>query len=262
MISNAEAFGMMDGAYFVSRTELLEWLNTVLSLSYSKVEQCCSGLAHLQLLDAMFPGKVALQKANFEAKLEHEYIINFKVLQGAFTANGIKKVIEIERLVKGKYQDNLEFLQWMKRFCDARMPKGPVNYDAVAVREAAIQQQKRIKSQRSIRSKHSAGLRKHPTTDKEAPTPVTVSEKEKDRRPNDDHKEQPQPDRSNPNTDQNKLEEVVSTLEAERDFYYDKLREIELLCLDESVQTIPKPALLSILYAASGSFGVPDPPDT
>ena len=50
--------------------------------------------------------------------------------------------------------------------------------------------------------------------------------------------------------------------QAERDFYYDKLREIEVLCLDESVQAITKPALLSILYATSGSFEVPDPPES
>ena len=214
-MSNAEAFGMMDGAYFVSRTELLEWLNTVLSLSYSKVEQCCSGLAHLQLLDAMFPGKVSLQKANFEAKLEHEYIINFKVLQGAFTSNGIKKVIEIERLVKGKYQDNLEFLQWMKRFCDARMPKGPVNYDAVAVREAAIQQQKRMRGQRAIRSKHSAGLRTKPSNptsttfaEKEIPTPTVLTDKEKDKVRCDELK-----DKSDSNSELSKLQQIASTLE-------------------------------------------------
>ncbi len=31
--------GIMDGAFFVSRSELLDWLNNLLSLNYTKVEQ-------------------------------------------------------------------------------------------------------------------------------------------------------------------------------------------------------------------------------
>ena len=152
-MANAENFGMMDGAYFVSRTELLDWLNSTLALNYSKVEQCCSGLAHLQLMDAMHPNKVQLHKANFDAKLEHEYINNFKVLQNAFSSVGIKKVVEIEKLVKGKYQDNLEFLQWMKRFADAKMPNGPANYDPIGARETASATQRRLKQTRKSVSK-------------------------------------------------------------------------------------------------------------
>ena len=37
------AFGMMDPAYFVGRIELLKWLNSFLSLQYSKIEEVCSG---------------------------------------------------------------------------------------------------------------------------------------------------------------------------------------------------------------------------
>ena len=36
--------GMMNEAYFVGRGELLHWINNLLQLNYSKVEQCCSGL--------------------------------------------------------------------------------------------------------------------------------------------------------------------------------------------------------------------------
>jgi len=34
---------MMDPAYFVGRIELLKWLNSFLSLQYSKIEEVCSG---------------------------------------------------------------------------------------------------------------------------------------------------------------------------------------------------------------------------
>jgi len=36
---------MMNEAYFVGRGELLTWINNLLGLTYSKVEQCCSGMA-------------------------------------------------------------------------------------------------------------------------------------------------------------------------------------------------------------------------
>eukprot|EP01063_Lacrimia_lanifica_P036368 TRINITY_DN7191_c0_g1_i1.p1 TRINITY_DN7191_c0_g1~~TRINITY_DN7191_c0_g1_i1.p1 ORF type:complete len:290 (+),score=128.07 TRINITY_DN7191_c0_g1_i1:106-870(+) len=249
-MANAESFGMMDGAYFVSRTELLEWLNSTLGLNYSKVEQCCSGLAHLQLLDAMYPGKVQLHKANFEAKLEHEYISNFKVLQAAFGGVGIKKVVEIERLVKGKYQDNLEFLQWMKRFADAKMPKGPVNYDPVEARETVIashrrQKQSRIKPKQPPPAKQpaaggGAGQAAMPTS------PSVTAAASPSREP------------SEKVADRDKLKLICDTLEAERDFYYAKLRQIEMLCADDDDSaTVTKAAIRTILYAVSDNFEPP-----
>ena len=41
-------------------------------------------------------------------------------------------MIPVERLIKCKFQDNLEFLQWLKKFWDTYYPGGP--YDALARR--------------------------------------------------------------------------------------------------------------------------------
>jgi len=43
------------------------------------------------------------------------------------------QVIPVERLVKGKFQDNFEFVQWFKKFFDANY-QGQ-EYDAVAARD-------------------------------------------------------------------------------------------------------------------------------
>ena len=43
-------YRMMDAAYFVGRNELLSWLNDLLSLGYTKVEQTCSGMSPSPLL--------------------------------------------------------------------------------------------------------------------------------------------------------------------------------------------------------------------
>ena len=57
----------------------------------------------------MFPGKVKMNRVNWRARNEWEFIVNFKILQQAFDKCNIKKYIDIERLSKARYQDNLEF---------------------------------------------------------------------------------------------------------------------------------------------------------
>lgn len=51
-----------------------------------------SGAAYCQFMDMLFPGCVLLKKVKFQAKLEHEFIHNFKVLQAAFKRMGVDKV--------------------------------------------------------------------------------------------------------------------------------------------------------------------------
>lgn len=94
-------------------------------------------------------GDVQMHKVKFNTHQEYEYVTNFKVLQACFTAHGIDKVepscmydcncwqfIPVERLIKLKFQDNLEFLQWMKKFWDSNYQGG--SYDAVARRKATV----------------------------------------------------------------------------------------------------------------------------
>ncbi|MGH0166611.1 UNVERIFIED_CONTAM: hypothetical protein FKN15_051351 [Acipenser sinensis] len=76
----------------LSRHDMLAWVNDSLHFSYTKVEQLCSGAAYCQFMDMLFPGSVHLKKVKFQAKLEHEYIHNFKVLQAAFKKMSIDKV--------------------------------------------------------------------------------------------------------------------------------------------------------------------------
>ena len=46
---------MMDAAFFVGKNELLTWLNELLQINYTKVEQCANGAAYCQIMDAIFP---------------------------------------------------------------------------------------------------------------------------------------------------------------------------------------------------------------
>lgn len=37
-----------------SRTELLQWLNDLLQINYSKIEQCGTGGAYCQIMDSIY----------------------------------------------------------------------------------------------------------------------------------------------------------------------------------------------------------------
>merc|ERR1719234_241589 len=80
----------------------------------------------------LFPGSIQIKKVKFNTKQEHEYINNFKVLQASFKKMSVDKIVPVDRLVKGKFQDNFEFLQWFKKFFDANY--GGQDYDALAMR--------------------------------------------------------------------------------------------------------------------------------
>jgi RP/EB family microtubule-associated protein len=91
----------------MSRGELLSWVNDLLKTNLSKIEQLGTGAIYCQLTDVLYPGKIPMSKVNWKAKFDYEFVANFKVLQQTFTKLGVMKHIEVEKLVKCKYQDNL-----------------------------------------------------------------------------------------------------------------------------------------------------------
>merc|ERR1719230_1150539 len=125
----------MEGAFFVGRTELLEWVNGLLAVNLTKVEQCASGAVYCQIVDACHPGSVKMNKVNWMAREDHEFIPNYKILQAAFDRNAIEKHIDVDKLIRAKYQDNLEFLQWMKALWDREGAAGARDYDPVRSRQ-------------------------------------------------------------------------------------------------------------------------------
>jgi len=64
-------------------------------INLTKVEQLGTGAVHAQILDIIYPGEVALHKVNWKARLEWEFVNNFKVLQQAFAKAGITKYIDV-----------------------------------------------------------------------------------------------------------------------------------------------------------------------
>ncbi|CAD7697315.1 unnamed protein product [Ostreobium quekettii] len=126
---------MADGAYFVGRHELLAWINSTLDLNVTKVEQTASGAIACQLMDALFPGEFPMHKVDYNAKNEYEMINNYKTLQAFFTKKGIEKTTQVNKLIKGRPLDNMEFMQWLKAFFDRETGgMGVEDYDPVGRR--------------------------------------------------------------------------------------------------------------------------------
>lgn len=123
----------MDNAYFVGRLELLEFFNNLLALHLSKIEQTASGAIACQLTEYIFPGSIPMTKVNWEAKSDFEFVNNYKLLQKAFSKHRVQRHVDVDKLIRAKYQDNLEFCQWLKAFYDQ---SGVVreDYDPKAVR--------------------------------------------------------------------------------------------------------------------------------
>ena len=126
----------MEGAYFVGRKEVLEWVNNTCALSLTKIEDTASGCAACMLLDQLHPGQISMTKVNWNAKQSHEWVGNYKVLQTAFSKLKIDRHIDVDRLISGKYMDNLEFMQWFKRFYEIQNGSActPEGYDPVEAR--------------------------------------------------------------------------------------------------------------------------------
>ncbi|ANB11755.1 microtubule-binding protein BIM1 [Sugiyamaella lignohabitans] len=116
-----------------SRQELVNWVNDLLLLDITKVEQCGTGAVYCQILDSIFLD-VPMSKVRYDVNTEYQYLNNFKVLQNTFLKHKIDRSVPVERLVKCRFQDNLEFLQWVRKFWDGNYPGH--EYDPLARRKA------------------------------------------------------------------------------------------------------------------------------
>ncbi|XP_021943867.1 microtubule-associated protein RP/EB family member 1 isoform X1 [Folsomia candida] len=257
----------------LSRHDMLSWVNNSLEATFSKIEELCTGAAYCQFMDMLFPGCVNLKKVKFTTKLEHEYIQNFKVLQASFKKMEVEKVIPVDKLVKGRFQDNFEFVQWFKKFFDANY-KGD-QYHALEARGGL-----------PLGTASPAGgkpmHRVVPTTQIATRTKPAAPAPPRQVMNNPPAALRPQPaaaartsigSNSNRSPSNAQMDELASQLaetklnleglEKERDFYFGKLRDIEIYCQEqdgcESNPVLQR--ILEILYATEVGDGFAAPED-
>jgi len=268
----------------LSRNDILQWINTALEANFTKIEDLCTGAAYCQFMEMMFPGVIGTRtkRVKWNTKLEHEYINNFKVLQEYFKALAVDKIVPVEKLVKGKFQDNFEFVQWFKKFFDANYTAAH-DYDPVAAREGQP-----LGSGKP--GGGTSGIRAPPASRpapivRAAPPPTTrppVTTK-----PMQQHQQKISPSVHRPvggahhvdshhgphshesirlQQEIDNLQEIIQQhaaqitgLEKERDFYYQKLRDVEVICQEPECESLPHTQkILEILYATEEGFAQPD----
>lgn len=74
------------------------------------IEEIQTGATFCQLLDVAHPGTVRMNKVDLKARLEPEYISNFRIFQQGLSSNNIVKPMNIQRLAKGKSQELIKLL--------------------------------------------------------------------------------------------------------------------------------------------------------
>lgn len=171
-----------------------------------------------QVYDSIFLD-LPMARVKFNAHTEYAYLENFKILSNAFRKHNVDRPIPVEQLVKCKMQDNLEFLQWSKRYWDQHFPGG--DYDPVARRKGV-------------------GAGATPTM---GPTARTATAPRRPAGPTAPRTSSRQTGIAGAGAGQlqrenAELKEHVIGLERERDFYFSKLRDIELL-IQEAIEQEP-----------------------
>ena len=169
-------------------------------------------------------------KVRIDKDLLCHILLTYALLQDAFTKHGIERPVPVESLVKCKMQDNLEFLQWSKRYWDQYYPGG--EYDALARRKGAGSAPSAGSA--PVSSSRTSGVGAGATSAaRRGTTPTTTGSGARGAR-------QPA---GGPSAvvlaENNQLKQTVEGLERERDFYFSKLRDIELL-LQQAVDQDPE----------------------
>lgn len=72
-------------------------------MDINKIEQLGTGAVLCQLIHSYYNDSLKMNLVNWNAKSEHEFVNNFKLLQKAFKKTNLNKNIDIPKLVKCKY---------------------------------------------------------------------------------------------------------------------------------------------------------------
>ncbi|CEF62188.1 Eb1 [Strongyloides ratti] len=290
----------------LSRHEMLLWVNDCLQSSYSKIEQLHDGAGYCLFTDLLFPGSIQLKRVKWNSRLELDWLANWKLVQLAWKQLGIDKSVPVDRLIKGKFQDNFEFLQWFKKFFDANyegheynpvesrggepLPIGGDSKTGTTNASSTTRQPLKTPSGSSktisgMRTSSNYSVNSNASTNKKpistSTTPKTQVTKGVSRVSSGSHdtseiakKQQQAPkivgiEPAIHNQVVQELEEirrqlieseeVLGCMEKERDFYFSKLRDLEILCQDnEATGQIEVKKILEILYATEEGFSTPD----
>lgn len=97
----------------LGRHELLEWVNSQMQTEYTSVEGLADGVAYAQVIDAVNPGSVSILKLNLSTRYPEDNYRNIRLVEEALKKLKVTQPFSFEKISKGKFQDNIVFLQWL-----------------------------------------------------------------------------------------------------------------------------------------------------
>ncbi|KAF1755292.1 hypothetical protein GCK72_021861 [Caenorhabditis remanei] len=276
----------------LSRHEMLMWVNDCLQAHFTKIEQLHTGAGYCLFTDFLFPDSLQLKKVKWNSRLELDWLSNWKLVQTAWKNLGVEKVIPVDKLIKGKFQDNFEFLQWFKKLFDANYdgheydplsarngeglptengPAGAAKTPVASRMPARTVPQKPVTTMRTPAAPRPApaAAAPRPAPKAAAPPAAKPASTAAPVRSASTVAAAPGVDMATFNKLKEELEEVtrqltesdnvIASLEKERDFYFSKLRTIEVICQDnESIGNVEVSRVLEVLYETEEGFAPPE----
>uniref|UniRef100_A0A7E4UMT3 Microtubule-associated protein RP/EB family member 1 n=2 Tax=Panagrellus redivivus TaxID=6233 RepID=A0A7E4UMT3_PANRE len=283
----------------LSRHEMLEWVNDCLQSQFSKIEELHTGAGYCLFMEALFPGVVPIKKVKWNPRNELEKLNNWKLFMTGLKDVQVDKVIHVEKMTKGKFQDNFEFLQWFKKFFDANYdgheyspidirhneplpvdPKAPGISSGSAVKKASTTSLNRSAAARpappSLANRRPLAPNPATSSVTRSSTNTTLASTPRNGGAGSrTHLHQPAGSNNNlhnavtaklekeleaAKADITDLSDSVASLERERDFYFSKLRSIEVMCQDcqTSGEALDHNKVLEILYETEDGFAPPE----
>ena len=122
----------------ISSQDLIYWVTRTLQTDVIiRVPELGTGEHYCLLINMLFPTRepIPLKKIKFASQVEVDHISNWKFFQTGLKSVGIDKEVNIDKLVKQKAMDNLEFAQWFYKFFDANRTTDTDRYNPIAERE-------------------------------------------------------------------------------------------------------------------------------
>ena len=265
-----------------SRGELLDWVNSLLDLHYTQVEELSNGAAFCQILDVLYPGRVKLRNVNYNARTEPEMLSNYKIIQAVFSKENIDRNLPVDELVKGKPKIALQMLQWFKPFFDQQYNRG--DYDGQARRdETGCKNPGETKAKRPASSTRRDDVPKTVSRPRKSQTSfATTPYQQNSTRTNNAYNNNTNtvvaqrnvnrtvkigttPSSSTLSTQIKKMKEKEEEIKndnkillEERDFYYQKLQSVEALCQNKEGNEFAQ-KVLEILYQTDEERGFVSP---
>lgn len=241
-----------------SRSELLEWINNYFNVEYSKIEQCGNGEIYCLIFNALYPNTINISRLQKNPKTEFQILTNYKLLQNGFNKVKISRDVNVDRLMKCRLQDNLEFLQWFgKLWCEHNEEFTFGGSDSG--------------SRPSSRRTSSIGIDRTrsnttPVVNNKNNTVPVKQNKQPIKQIDDQVVNKLKKDLAKANEEIEEIAAMKQGLEIERNFYFNKLRDMEILC--QQIQEHNNPdnwsiftfiqELQHIMYLTEDGFLLPD----